>query len=133
MAGSANVHGVIHYVKDVEKLVSHLPEVRDEIRDGANRLGREAEIRLLAARVRTGDSHIEVVHRRQSNRFGPGSELDSYVMLVATDTVMEGTTREETGWPAAMSIEMGAKNGGGGLGPLRGAAEELSRGVKQHG
>lgn len=132
MAGSANVHGVITWYEPVEKTVSYLPEVKAELRDGADRLGRVAELRLMAARVRTGDSHIEVVHGRQANRFGAGSLLDSYVILVATDTVKEGSKRDETGWPAAMSIEMGAKNGGGGLGPLRGAAEELSKGVKQH-
>lgn len=127
----ASGHGVIEWYEPVEKDISYLPEVRAEIRDAANRLGHEASFRLSAAKHRTGESHIEVVHRKQASEFGPGSDLDSYVMLVATDEGKQGHSRDEFGWPAAMSIEMGAKNGGGGLGPLRGAVEALAKGVNQ--
>lgn len=123
------VHGVIYWDEPVHKTVSHLREVRDEIRSGANALAREAAFRLKPPL--TGDAQIEVVHRRQANQFGPGSELDSYVMLTAHDEY-NSERDEEYGWPAAMSIEFGAKNGGGGRGPLRAAVEALAKGVKQH-
>lgn len=130
MPNSGNTHGFIDWYEPVHKTISHLPEVRDEIRDGANRLAREADFRLLARRDE-GDSGIEVVHRKTANRFGLGPDLDSYVMLTATDHFKEGSPRVK-GWPAAMSIEKGAVNGGGGVGPLWGAVERLSEGVKQH-
>lgn len=125
-----NTHGVIDWYEPVHETISYLPEVREEIRTGANRLAREANF-LLLKHKEDGDSQIEVVHRKQANQFGGGSDLDSYVMLTAHDEFAAGSKRVK-GWPAAMSIEMGAVNGGGGVGPLRGAANNLSKGVPQH-
>lgn len=130
MPNSGNTHGFIDWYEPVHKTISHLPEVREEIRDGANRLAHEAVFRLTAHRDE-GDAAIEVIHRKMSNQFGPGPDLDSYVLLTATDHFKEGSPREK-GWPAAMSIEKGATNGGGGVGPLWGAVDHLSKGVKQH-
>lgn len=124
-----NAHGVIQWYEPVHETVSYLPEVIEEIKQGANALARQARDRLDMNRLE-GDAHIEVIHRRQPSQFAPPSLLDSYVLLVATDEYAEGTKREK-GWPAAMSIEMGADNGGGGVGPLRGAANDLAQGVKQ--
>lgn len=121
--------GVIDWYEPVHKTISHLPEVRDEIRRSANALAREAGFRLLAHRD-TGDAEIEVVHRKTANRFGVGPDLDSYVLLTAHDEVKDG--QRVKGWPAAMSIEMGAVNGGGGAGPLQAAVNKLSAGVRQH-
>lgn len=129
MPSSQATHGVIDWYEPVHKTISHLPEVRDEIRDAANRLGREADFRLLAHRD-TGDAEVEVVHRKTANRFGVGPDLDSYVLLTAHDEVKDG--QRVKGWPAAMSIEMGAVNGGGNVGPLRAAVKKLSAGVSQH-
>lgn len=130
MPSSSTTHGFIDWYEPVHKTISYLPEVQAEIRSGANKLAHEAAFLLKANRL-DGDAQIEVVHRKSANNFGPGSDLDSYVMLTAHDE-FNPDRDEEYGWPAAMSIEMGAKNGGGGVGPLRGAADKLSRGVKQH-
>lgn len=123
----ANDHGIIDWYEPVHETISYLPEVIEEIKDGANRLAYEASFQLMKHRDE-GDAEIEVVHRKSVSRFGVGPDLDSYVMLTAHDE-FDSERKKEKGWPAAMSIEMGAKNGGGGVGPLRAAADALSIGV----
>ena len=130
MPSSYDTHGFIDWYEPVHKTISYLPEVVKEVQTAANRLGRRASFLL---NTDTGDARIEVIHKGQANKYGGGPDLDSYVLLVATDEIdPDNKKRKQKGWPAAMSIEMGAKNGGGGNGPLRGAVDELAKGVKQH-
>lgn len=93
-------------VKRIHRRIAHSTGIVTVLKRTADEVARSAERRLNMAENRTGASTI----KRSRGK------LDEYVEL-----------RSPGGLPAVLSIEFGNKHGGGGLGPLRGAANDAAR------
>lgn len=103
----------------ISDIVAHTGPVVKEVRQQANKIGDRAASNLDTRAVhRSGDSHIEVLHK------GDGPELDSYVLLVDPDGGAGGI---EFGW--SQEGKSGNTYGADGIAVLRDAAMDAVRGA----